>query len=116
MGDIVTWLFRGLAGINPDPSGPGFSRILIRPQVIGDLTSVKAQTRTLRGVVSSAWRLEAGKLVLDIAIPANSSATVSVPAASSNKVTADGATFVRSEAGRQIYDVGSGLYTFTVSP
>jgi alpha-L-rhamnosidase len=116
MGDIVTWFYRALAGINPDPAGPGFAQILIRPQVVGDLTSVKAETRTLRGVVSSAWRLQAGRLVLDVAIPVNSTATVSVPAASSDKVTADGATFVRSESGRQIYTVGSGLYTFSVAP
>ena len=116
MGDIVTWFYRGLAGINPDPNGPGFSQILIRPQVVGNLTSVKAETRTLRGVISSAWQLDAGKLVLDVTIPVNSTATVSVPAVSQDKVTVDGATFVRSEAGRQVYSVGSGLYTFNVAP
>jgi alpha-L-rhamnosidase len=116
MGDIVTWFFRSLAGISPDPTGPGFAKILVKPAVVGDLTSVKAETRTLRGLVSSAWTLTAGKLVLDVVIPPNTTGTVSVPAVSPDKVVANGATFLRSDTGRQVFTIGSGAYTFTVMP
>jgi alpha-L-rhamnosidase len=113
LGDISAWFYRGLAGINPDITGPGFAKINIRPEVVGDLTWAKAETRTLRGLVQSEWHLETGDLVLTIAIPVNSTATVYVPAKNKDNITADGATFVRTEAGRQVYSVESGKYTFT---
>jgi alpha-L-rhamnosidase len=113
LGDISAWFFRGLAGINPDPEGPGFAKIIVRPEVVGDLTFAKAETRTLRGVVHSDWKIDGGNLVLSVVIPVNSTATVYVPAASKDDVSVEGATFVRSEAGRQVFSVGSGSYTFT---
>jgi alpha-L-rhamnosidase len=113
LGDISAWFFRALGGINPDPEGPGFAKIIIRPEVVGDLTFAKAETRTLRGMVHSDWKIDGASLVLSIVIPVNSTATVYVPAASQDAVTAEGATFVRSEGGRQVFSVGSGAYTFT---
>jgi alpha-L-rhamnosidase len=115
-GDISTWFYRGLAGINVDPSAPGFAKIIIRPEVVGDLTWVKAETRTLRGLVQSEWHRETGDLVMTITIPVNSTATVYVPAESKDNVNSDGATFVRSEDGRQVYTVDSGKYVFTARP
>lgn len=115
LGDISAWFIRGLAGINPDPDGPGFAKIIIRPQVVGDLTAASATTDTLRGKVASAWKLEGDKLTLDVTIPVNSSATVFVPAATRDSVTADGATFVRSDTGRQVFTVASGTYEFSVA-
>ena len=113
LGDISTWFYRGIAGINLDPSAPGFAKIIIRPEVVGDLTWAKAETRTLRGLVQSEWHRETGDLVMTITIPVNSTATVYVPAENKDNVTADGATFVRSEGGRQVYTVDSGKYVFT---
>ncbi len=112
LGDISAWFFRGLAGINPDPDAPGFSNVIIRPQVVGDLTSASGSTETLRGKIHSDWQIDGPKLVLSIEIPVNSTATVFVPAASQADVTAEGAMFVRSEAGRQVFSVGSGSYQF----
>ena len=36
------WLYHGLAGIRPDPAGPGFGRVIIEPAVVGDITWAKA--------------------------------------------------------------------------
>jgi alpha-L-rhamnosidase len=113
LGDISAWFYRGLGGINPDITGPGFAKIIIRPEVVGDLKWAKAETRTLRGLVRSEWHTETGDLVLTIVIPVNSTATVYVPAVNKGNVTADGATFLRTEGNRQVYGVDSGTYTFT---
>jgi alpha-L-rhamnosidase len=111
LGDISTWFFRALAGINPDVSAPGFGKVIIRPEVVGDLTSAHGETKTMRGLIVSDWTL-ASDFTLKVTIPANTTATVYVPALNSNNVVADGATFVRSEGGRQIYEIGSGSYQF----
>ena len=44
-----------LAGIAPDPDGPGFRKVLIRPQPVGDLTWARATDESVRGVIRSDW-------------------------------------------------------------
>jgi alpha-L-rhamnosidase len=73
------WLYRGLAGIKPDPAGPGFKKIIIEPAIVGDITWVKAHHDSPYGPISVNWTREGGKLVLDVETPPNSSAAVIVP-------------------------------------
>jgi alpha-L-rhamnosidase len=112
LGDITAWFFRALAGINPDVNAPGFANVIIRPEIVGNLTSAHGDLKTMRGLVVSEWTL-ATDLTLKVTIPPNTTATVYVPAMNQKNVVADGATFVRSESGRQIYKIGSGSYQFT---
>ncbi len=82
-GDINAWFFQALAGIRHDPEEPGFRSIIIAPQFVGDLTSVKAEVETLQGTIRSAWRdnnYGSGEhFELELTIPANSRATVKAP-------------------------------------
>ncbi len=55
-GSVDAWFYKALAGINADSSAPGFEKIIIRPQVPGDLSYVSASVNTVRGLVSSSWR------------------------------------------------------------
>lgn len=115
LGDISAWFMRALAGINPDAEAPGFEHVIIRPEVVGDLTFARGSTRTLRGLIKSEWQFLDAKWVLDVEIPVNSRGTVFVPAASRESVIAEGATFVRSEQDRQVFSIGSGSYRFEAS-
>lgn len=119
-GDIDAWMYEALAGINPDPADPGFKHIIIRPNPVGDLKWAKAHHRTMYGMIKSSWKLDGGKFALDIEIPANTTASVYVPAALANDVTeggkpaaqAEGVKFVRIEGDRAVFEVGSGVYAF----
>ena len=113
-GDVSAWFFRALAGINPDPEAPGFAHIIFRPEIVGDLSWVEAETRTVRGTVSSAWQRNGDRLTWDITVPVNSTATVFVPAATRKLVEADGGQYIGAEGNRQIFEVGSGQYRFEV--
>ena len=44
LGQITEWFYHDLAGIQCDPAGPGFRKIIIKPAFVGDLT-----WRTLSG-------------------------------------------------------------------
>jgi alpha-L-rhamnosidase len=65
--------------------------------------------------------VEGGKFIWRIAIPANTTATVSVPLRGEGAVnegaapadTAVGVKFLRREPGYAVYEVGAGAYTFT---
>jgi alpha-L-rhamnosidase len=110
-----------LAGIRRNPAHPGFQQFIIKPEVIGDLTWVKAHHDSPYGRIKSAWKKEGEQFSLNITVPANSSAQVFVPAGNADAVTesgkpaakAKGVKFLRSENGRVIYEVQSGSYQFT---
>ena len=117
-GAVGQWMFENIAGINSDT--PGFKRIIIRPRIGGGLTYAKTNYNSIRGPVATNWRLKGGDLLLDVTIPANTAATVYIPAAGQDKVTesnlpatdADGVRFVGMEQGTAVYKVGSGTYSF----
>ncbi|MEI7900865.1 MAG: alpha-L-rhamnosidase N-terminal domain-containing protein [bacterium] len=130
-GPIGAYLYQVLGGIRPDPKGPGFKRIIIKPAVVGDLTWVKTHHDSPYGRIVSNWQregdpstgLRAGKLTMDVTIPANTRATVFVPAKDAAEVSesgkpaaqAQGVKFLRMENGAAVFDVGSGCYRFVVN-
>jgi alpha-L-rhamnosidase len=117
-GIAAEWLFSAVAGIDTD--GPGFRRIIIRPRPGGRMTHVKASYHAITGEIACAWRLEGGAMKIDVTIPANTSATVYVPARGAANVTegdrpaadAEGVKFLRMEDGAAVFAVGAGRYVF----
>jgi len=114
------WMYQGLAGIRPDETGPGFKKIIIKPAVVGDLTWVRCSHDSIHGRIVSNWKREGNQLTMEVTIPANTTATVHVPAreeagvAEGNKpaAKAEGVKFLRMENGTAVYEVISGVYRF----
>ena len=119
-GDLNIWLHEYLGGIRPDPEGPGFKKIIIKPEAAGGLTWARDGFDSIHGRISSEWREEDGKFDLRVTIPANTTATVVVPASDPKTVTesarsaseSEGVTLLRFERGYAVYQVGSGVYHF----
>ena len=82
LGHIMEWFYAGLAGIQPDPTMPGWKKIVIRPAVVGDLTWVKAHYDSPYGRIVSNWRRDGKNLTMDVTIPANTTATIFPPGGS----------------------------------
>ncbi len=120
IGDLDMWLYEYLAGIRSDPDKLGFQHTVIRPVPSGDLTFAKASHTTMYGGIHANWRRDRSSLTLDISIPANTTATVYLPAKNANFVTesgrpaaqARGVHFSRTQRGVAVYDIGSGSYSF----
>jgi len=120
-GSVSEWFFAWVAGIQPDPAAFGFDRIIFRPQPVGGLTWAKAGIRTVRGEVRSEWRIDQGRFILTVVIPANTTATVYIPATDPAAVresgmpaaSSEGVSFRGAEAGNCMYAVGSGRYEFS---
>jgi alpha-L-rhamnosidase len=93
-GPIGAYLYQVLGGIRP--AEPGFKKVLIKPAMVGDLTFVNTHHDGPYGRITSNWRRENGKFILDATIPPNSTATVILPDGSSR-------------------DVGSGAYQWHVT-
>jgi alpha-L-rhamnosidase len=117
MGSIDGWFYRVLAGIEVDPVHPGFEHFFIRPFIPKSLSSAAARVETVRGPISVAWNQTNGILELRATIPANTSATVSVPTVTPSKVTAEPPIPLQQFTnGTAIYEVGSGHYVFQSRP
>jgi alpha-L-rhamnosidase len=76
-GAVGQWMFQTMAGI--DTEEPGYQKILVKPEPGEGIDWVKADYRSLHGVIASAWKKGNGKLTLDVAIPANTKAKISLP-------------------------------------
>ena len=116
LGSVGEWLYRYVAGI--DLATPGYGRIVIRPRPGGSLTHARAEYDSVRGRISSSWKIEDDRFILKALVPPNTTATVHVPC--SDDVSeggrpvheADGVEFVRAGGGETILAVGSGRYEF----
>jgi alpha-L-rhamnosidase len=116
LGSVGEWLYRYVAGI--DLGAPGYGRTVIRPRPGGNLTHASAQYDSVRGRISSSWKIENDRFVLEALIPPNTTATVHVP--STDDVSeggrpldeAEGVEFLRAGEGETVLSVGSGRYEF----
>lgn len=79
LGHIDEWFFATLAGIQPDKKNPGMKHFIIKPEIVGDLTYVKASTESLFGKISVNWRIENKRFILDVSVPYNTTAEVYLP-------------------------------------
>jgi len=119
-GQINEWLFHDLLGIGVEADGAGFRKSIIKPMPVGDLKWVKGSYETVSGLISVEWKRGNGTFELNLNIPANTSATVYVPAQTEKVVTesgnrvvkSKGIKFLRMEKERAVYEVGSGEYNF----
>jgi len=119
-GSVSEWFIKTIAGISADREAMGFDKIVIRPEIVGDLTWAKGSYKSIRGEIKSSWRIENQRLHLDITIPANTTAMVYVPAENADDVTESGmpalkvnsVKFMGSEKGKVIFSVRSGHYRF----
>ena len=78
---IGSWFIQAAGGILPDEQAAGFKHVVLRPQLPSAVEWVKAAKETPYGKVRSEWQQQQDKLVFDIEIPANSSATFYSPIA-----------------------------------
>lgn len=123
LGSCGQWLFEGLGGIQPDPEYPGFEHFSIAPRIGGGLTWAGATYHSIRGEISTRWDVDGDRLTIKVVIPANTTATVSIPVAPGVDVlesgralsTSIGVELIGREANAVVMNLGSGSYEFTSS-
>jgi alpha-L-rhamnosidase len=76
-GAIVDWLHRSVAGLAP--GAPGYRRLSVAPLPGGGLTWARARHLTPYGSAEVDWRIEGDEFVLNIVVPAGTTADVQLP-------------------------------------
>ena len=120
LGDLLVWYYENLAGIKSSIDLPGFKQIIMKPEMIDGLDFVNASYNSVYGEIKSEWKKDNQKFSWIIAIPANTTAIVYIPAHSQNIITeggknissAKGIKFIKMEGTRAVFEIGSGDYSF----
>ncbi|MDR1722308.1 MAG: glycoside hydrolase family 78 protein [Tannerella sp.] len=118
LGDLLVWLYEYLGAIRAVE--PGFKHVEMKPLLLPKLEYVTATHRSPYGMYRSAWKkLPESCFQWEITVPANSSATVYVPARDKSAVVESGGKlfaktkdvrFVGMNNGFAVFEVGSGNY------
>ncbi|MGE5611286.1 MAG: alpha-L-rhamnosidase C-terminal domain-containing protein, partial [Bacillota bacterium] len=123
LGSVGEWMFATVAGIDLDAAVAGYKHVVIRPLPGGGLTYAKGQYKSMYGTIASSWKVSGGKLVMDVTVPVNTTATVYVPNAKGAAVSesgkavekAAGVTAKGIQGGASVFEVGAGTYRFEVA-
>ncbi|RYC55508.1 glycoside hydrolase family 78, partial [Xylaria longipes] len=94
-GSVMNWMARTIGGLAP--AEPGWKTIDVVPVPGGGLTNAQATFLSPYGNVSTSWTVDGGNFNLQLVVPPNSKANVTLPGAD------------------EVMTVGSGTYTFTAS-
>lgn len=78
-GAIGEWLYNYVAGISIDEENPGYKHFTLAPHPGGGLSDAKAEINTIYGQAISSWELDGQMMTYDVTIPANTTATVTLP-------------------------------------
>jgi len=77
LGAVADWMHRTVAGLAP--ADPGYSQIEVRPVPGGGLTHARARHYTPYGPAETSWRIADGKMEVEVVVPPNTTATVTLP-------------------------------------
>ena len=117
-GAVAEWMFKTIAGIDTD--GAGYQRIIIHPRPGGRISWAKTSYNSIQGQIATAWKVQDGEFLFEVTIPANTVATVYIPAKDAAAVreglkpatNTAGVKFIEMQGNDAVFEVGSGHYKF----
>lgn len=119
-GAIGDWMYRVIAGLDTYEDKPGYKHIKIQPHPGGGLTNATASLQTNYGPASSGWTINGNELVLEVEIPANTTADIFIPGTNTDAITENGKSIAAQKEwqatatsdGYVVVKAGSGKYRF----
>ncbi len=122
LGHLMDWFYAGLGGIGQTENSVAYKEIVIKPEIVGDLTWVKSSYQSPYGLIRSDWEKTNVGMKMNVSVPANTSALVYVPANSASEIKESAKAIsnlkdvrvVGEENGRIVLKIGSGDYHFVI--
>lgn len=79
LGAVGQWFYTDVLGIRRDEEHPAYKHFYLEPQVGGGLTYAKGSYDSIYGKIESSWEVTDESMEFRFVIPANTSATVTLP-------------------------------------
>ena len=115
-GAIEEWIMSHNLGIQRDENRPGYKHILMQPKIDDTFSFVKGGFRSVYGDISSAWEIKPSGTEIEFTIPANTTATFTLPVSSMDylklKKGKKGVSRKSFDDGKAVYELKSGTYKF----
>jgi alpha-L-rhamnosidase len=121
-GAVGQWMMAYSLGIQRD--GAAFKKFILQPEPdpTGQMTYAKGYYDSPYGRINSSWKVSGNKLSYNATVPANTKATLYLPAKATSSVTesgkpaakAKGIKFLKFADGKAVYELASGSYAFSV--
>ncbi|WP_404900436.1 family 78 glycoside hydrolase catalytic domain [Priestia filamentosa] len=121
-GAIAEWMYKYMAGISHDPKNPGFQHFVLQPTIDSEhrISWLDSSYDSVYGRIKSKWKVQNRTFKYQATIPANTTATVILPAKSLKEVKegkvpltkAKGIKVIEFKDGKVICEVISGTYNF----
>ncbi|RTE11682.1 glycoside hydrolase family 78 protein [Paenibacillus whitsoniae] len=120
-GAIGEWMYRYIAGLEMDETAAAYKRIRIQPHFEGALTSANASFESPYGKIESQWNITSGVAEVQVSIPVNTTAEITLPGANMNSVRESGIGLTaisgalphKETVNGVCVSIGSGTYRFT---
>lgn len=115
-GAIEEWIMSHNLGIQRDENRPGYKHILMQPKIDDTFSFVKGGFRSVYGDITSAWEIKPSGTEIEFTIPANTTATFTLPVSSMDnlklKKGKKGVSSKSFDDGKAVYELKSGTYKF----
>ncbi|TCN25397.1 family 78 glycoside hydrolase catalytic domain [Mesobacillus foraminis] len=122
-GAVGAWMYNESLGIERDPENPGFKHFILKPTPDPDgvMTWAEGHYDSVYGRIKSKWEVKNGTLNYSAAVPANTTATVYIPASSVKTIKesgkpiskSEGVKFIEFKDGKAVYELEAGSYDFS---
>jgi alpha-L-rhamnosidase len=89
-GEIGAWFYKALGGIKPDETSPGFKSVRLEPHFVPGLDSCQVSHKSRYGTIGSSWKRSNDRVMYNVTIPPNTSATVLLTDPGIKKISVDG--------------------------
>ena len=121
LGAVYQWIVENIGGIQQDAFA--YQRLRIAPTPGGKVTHAKVSYQSVRGLISTDWKLGGTDMDLKVVLPANTSAVIVLPTADPDSITESGLPLTKCKdlgvsgklKGRVSVIAGSGTYTFHIA-
>jgi alpha-L-rhamnosidase len=122
LGHLMEWFYSGLGGIDQEESSMGYKKIIIKPEMVGDITFSKTNYQSPYGEIRCDWNKQADIVRINVEIPVNTTAKVFIPVkpesiVAENRIEVSKVKDIKvlsEKDGWMLCQVGSGSYSFTV--
>jgi alpha-L-rhamnosidase len=118
LGDVSSWFYQNIAGIQRTPSSPGFTNFTIKLSLTTTVAWADGKYESIQGTIVSNWKRDGKILRHHIEVPVNTHADYHTPVASIKKVKEGGKTpdtsikVLKSVDGKLVLRLEPGVYEF----
>ena len=120
LGHLLEWLYSGLGGIRQSPDAPSYEKVIIYPELVRNVTWAETTFNTIHGDVSCNWKIVKNNIVMNIKVPVNCTAIVSIPQTNPQFIfenenlikQVNQVKIIEVSASRTLCEISSGEYNF----